>query len=155
MHFLNKIKYNYNVKLIEDHLLNNESQEVRKLILHHQQQNPPLFWDLMIWLDNNYTDDIKQRIFNKKIIWVFSFDSEDAKILNSFLEFYMQHTNNNYTLATYPQKLSENLESLNINFKNKTIEFSDFVNSSSLFQNLIISCEKKRIFNFKFCCCFF
>lgn len=144
MHFLNKIKYNYNVKLIEDHLSNNEFQQIHKLIQNHQQQNSPLFWDLMTWLDNNSTDDIQQRIFNKKIIWIFSFDSEDTKILNSFLEFYMQHTNNNYTLTSYPQKLSENFESLNINLKNKIIEFSDFVNSSSLFQNLIICCEKKE-----------
>ena len=81
----NKIKLNYNIKLIDDHFANKSYQEVNKL-LEDKVSNSDLFYSLTNYILQKYLiNNSHKGFFNKKFIWVVSYDLDDTIYINKFL----------------------------------------------------------------------
>ena len=63
---LNNIKFNYNIKLLDDYFKNNNYQEVKSL-LQKQKNNNFLHFKLFTYIKNNYLNKIEHRLFLKPI----------------------------------------------------------------------------------------
>ena len=91
---INKIKFNYNIKVIDDYLAKNYYDGALSII-SCCINNSELFYKLFLYLFNNYL--IKTNfvsLYKNKFIWVTSFDSEDKAYLNEFLKSYLNEISN-------------------------------------------------------------
>ena len=87
---LNNIKFNYNIKLIDDYFKNNNYEEV-KLLLQNQKSNYILYYKLFVYINNNYLNKTEHsNFFNNQFIWIISYDLDDTNIIVNFLNFYIK-----------------------------------------------------------------
>ena len=82
-----KIKLNYNIKLIDD-LINNENYKDVSNLIFNNRKDPSLFYGLIEHLHNKFfTKENVLNSFPHKFVWITSYDKEDARPLNDFLSF--------------------------------------------------------------------
>ena len=74
MKLLKKIKLNYNLKLLNDHIINNRYDEAYKFILDIKNKNK---LDLYLLLRNsqNIMANLPSEFYKKKIVWAISYDT--------------------------------------------------------------------------------
>ena len=156
MNFLNKINVNYNIKLIEDYLLNKDFTNILEKLTNLQKKNPRIFYEVLLNLDTQFTDLSNRDLFKKKFIWLFSFDDRDSIYIQNFLEYYC---NRNLTVdclfSEYSELISEVLLNLQINSIPKEIDFEYTIHNSSVLQNLVLFSKNKSFFFLEACAAFF
>jgi len=136
---LNNIKFNYNIKLLDDYFKNNNYQEI-KLLFQKHKNNTSLYSKLFNYINNNYLNKIEHsNFFENKFIWVISYDLIDANIINEFLNFYLNKQElKNFILGRYESILANSLSKVAKEEIKMEIDFQNTINYSDLYQNLIL-----------------
>lgn len=138
MKFLNNIKFNYHVKLLEDYLSNDNAKAYSALkdIFNNE---PSTFIKLFLFFENKYLQNQQfGNFYDSRLIWINSFDFQDTLFLNQFLNYYLSRTNNNFENINYSLILNKIINEKKINDFQDEIKFDHFVRYSNLFQNLIL-----------------
>lgn len=146
---LNKIKYNYNIKLIDDHL-NNENYEGVRNIIAKSASNESLYLDLLQYLEQKlYQNKILRKVHDKRIVWINSFDIADTKLVFNFLSFYFSNINlNSATFLNYNEQMQSFLKNPNLSHDGRRVSFEDMIIKSSLCQSdLLFKNEQFLILN--------
>ena len=135
MSVLTNIKYQYNLRILEDFISTNNYSEFFDH-LEKLKSNHSMYLKLLLNLGNSAILHNTNDIFKSKIIWLNSFMQEDTAYISDFLNFY----NRNIELTSgeichYEEKLISTLKNIS-NIEN--ITFSDFVDRSYIYQYLIL-----------------
>ena len=135
---LNKIKYNYNLKIIEDLFIQNKYEEI-ELSLKKFKSNP-YYTNLVNLISNKYLSSNKHTsFFRKKFIWIASFDQNEIEPINQFLNFYLaKNLKNSFHIGGYKELISNTLSNTKGNNFPNIIDFDSIVQNSFLFQNLAL-----------------
>lgn len=143
---LNNIKFNYNIKLLDDYFKNNNYQEI-KLLLQKQKNNKSLYFKLFTHINNNYLNKIEHgSFFENKFTWIISYDLNDTNIILDFLKFYInKHDQKNFIFDQYESLLAKSLSQIPEKTMNFEINFENTVNYSDFYQNLILLHNKNQI----------
>ena len=135
MSVLTNIKYQYNLRILEDFISANNYHEFFAH-LEKIKKNNKLYFQLLLNLGNQAILNNKIDIFKAKIIWLNSYLQEDISYISDFLNFYNKSIQTSFgDIYQYEEKLITILK------KNTDIEkltFSDFVERSYLYQYLIL-----------------
>ncbi len=136
---LNNIKFNYNIKLIDDYFKNNNYEEV-KLLLQNQKSNYILYYKLFVYINNNYLNKTEHsNFFNNQFIWIISYDLDDTNIIVNFLNFYIKkNVKKNFIFNQYESILAKSLSYIPEKNLSSEINFEKTVNYSDFYQNLIL-----------------
>ena len=147
MSLIKKIKSDYNNKLFDDYLLNKNYDLAYQLLIDLKNKNHE---DYFLFLSNNINKliDNPDIVPKKKIIWNLSYDLDDLSFIKNFFNIYLpKNSKNTFVEKDFSVGLSDYLTNNQINNKLKELVFNDFVNSSDLFQNLILlDCDKDYLF---------
>jgi hypothetical protein len=135
MNILNKIKYQYNLKKLQDLISSEEYtkffDEISKL-----SNNKSIFLQLLANLGVSALQKNNTNFFQNKIIWLNSFLKEDTAYVSKFMEYYMKELNQNIELTEYEKATVKELKKLE---NTKNLNFYDFLNYSYLYQYLILN----------------
>lgn len=136
---LNNIKFNYNIKLLDDYFKNNNYQEVKSL-LQKQKNNNALHFKLFTYIKNNYLNKIEHDgFFENKFIWIISYDLNDTNIILDFLNFYVnKHDQKNFIFNQYEALLAKSLSQIPEKTMSFEVNFENTLNYSDFYQNLIL-----------------
>ena len=111
---INRIRLNYNIKLLDDYFQQKDYENVVKLF--QSQEKSPIYYNLAQYAVNKYLTQQNYYDFApSKFVWISSFDLEDISYLKNFLEFYLPKTLNQSSLVDdYKSIFSSTFENLNI-----------------------------------------
>ena len=141
----NKIKFNYNIKVLDGLFLDKKYQDIWSLL--NGQKGNPYFINLLFYaIEKFLSKPENSQFYQRKFIWVSSFDSTDTDYIGEFLNFYLQKSSG-YSLTSkrYPSLLEENLKKMHVDLVPKNINFDLLVNNSNLYQHVILAMENKEI----------
>ncbi len=135
MSVLTNIKYQYNLRILEDFIsTNNYSGFFNHL--GSLKKDRKLYLKLLFNLGNSAILNNSSDIFKSKIIWLNSFMPEDTSYLSNFLNYYNEKTEVNVgDILKYEEKLIKILNDISTI---KNLNFSDFVDRSYVYQFLIL-----------------
>lgn len=133
--FINKIKLNYNIKLVDEAFKNFQYDKVKE-ILQNSSFNKNLYFQLLKYIVEKYFQNlIHQNFFQKKISWIVSFDKNDLDYFDKFFNYYFEsNKNNDFKILNYQDFLQSGIESLDQKKLDKKILFEDILNNSNLYQ---------------------
>ena len=87
-----------------------------------------------------------ENLFNKKIIWLNSFNKKDTKVLTSFLDFYLNSNfSSSFSILDYSDLISEISVDYDL-FTDQKLSFEEYVRNNLFFQFLISEREEDYIF---------
>lgn len=137
MAILANIKKNYHLNLLDDQIKSKNYQQILEHLQKIIQTGNPLVFELLEHvLSKTINNTEYEKLFKKKIVWVNSFDLEDLRYINSFLDYYFSKVNSNFGKV---QNYEAVLLNLSKNFsKNHHLGFEDFVHNSALYQFFIL-----------------
>lgn len=135
MSLINKIKYQYNLRILQDHLSANNYTDFFNLLEQIKSNNY-----VYIKFLNDFCVDViskcNEDLFKSKIIWLSSFINEDTTYINSFLNYYNKEVGNNVKeVSNYEEILISSLKKFTHIEK---LNFADFVDKSYIYQYLIL-----------------
>ena len=135
---LNKIKYNYNLKIIEDLFNENKYDEIEQNLKNFKSN--PYYANLVNSISNTYLSSNKHfSFFKKKFIWIASFDQNEIEPINKFLNFYLaKNLKSSFYLGEYKELISNTLSNTKGNEFQNIIDFESIVHNSFLLQNLAL-----------------
>ena len=138
--FINNIKFNYNVKILDDLFANQKYEDSILLLQSFSKKNRHLYIKLLNYTIQKYLRKNNHlNFFKQKFVWINSFDLDDTKYFNKFLNYYFSNLNNfSYLQGDYTYLLSSALEDLNIPDIPKVISFDEIVLNSYLFQMMLL-----------------
>ena len=90
MSFLTNIKYQYNLKILEDCISTNNYRDFF-INLEKSSNNKQLYKQLLFNLGISAINKIDENFFSSKLIWLNSFLDEDTEYLAKFINYY--HSN--------------------------------------------------------------
>ncbi len=147
MGLFKKIKLDYNIKLFDDYLLNKNYDLAYQFLIDLKKKDHK---DYYSFLSNNINKLIESPEVtpNKKIIWNISYDLDDLSFINNFFKIYLpKNSKNTFINEDYSVCLSNYFSNFQINNKLDELVFKDFVDSSDLFQNLLLfDCDEDYLF---------
>ena len=148
MNILNKFKINYNQKLFDDFLINNNQEEARLLLKEIKVKNKELFFHLLTHFIHKYkSHPIKENFFKNKLFLINSFELEDCNYLFNFFSFYFNQIKFSHESNNLANIISSDLEKLNLPYFPNTIEFHHFIQYSEFFfKSLLINDGDKNLF---------
>ena len=148
MNIFNKFKVNYNLKLLDDFVLNNNKDEIFSLLKETKNKNGELFFQLLNHFINNYKNhSIRENFFNNKVVLVNSFEIDDCNYLSNFFSFYFNNMNLKTDHDSLANAIAKDLEKLNLSHLSKKIDFQCFIEFSDFFFNsLLVNMEEKNVF---------
>ena len=90
MKIIQNIKFQYKVKLIEDLFENSKFSEINSTLSEITKKNPTDSFNLL----RNFTEKIlnitsEEKILNDNLVFINSFDKDDAEIITKFIDFYL------------------------------------------------------------------
>jgi len=138
MKLLKKIKLNYNLKLLNDLVINNKYDEANKLITDIKNKDK---LDLFLLLKNsqNLMANLPSDFYKRKIIWTVSYDSLELTYINQFLNYYLlKNLNFSFFIKNFATSLNDLFVNLGIDNQVNEIKFEDFLTYSNLYQNLLL-----------------
>ena len=78
MSFLNKIKLNYNIKLLDDHIANHNNAEIYNLLKNTKSSKSEFFFTLLNRLNHKYANSADgENLFPNKYTIISSFHYDD------------------------------------------------------------------------------
>ena len=148
MNIFNKFKVNYNLKLLDDFVLNNNKDEIFSLLKETKNKNAELFFQLLNHFINNYKNhSIRENFFNNKVVLINSFEIDDCNYLSNFFSFYFNNMNLKTDHDSLANAIAKDLEKLNLSHLPKKIDFQCFIEFSDFFFNsLLVNMEEKNVF---------
>ena len=155
MKLLKKIKLNYNLKLLNDFVTNNNYEEAYKLITDINNKDK---LDLFLLLRNsqNLMSNLPSEFYKKKIIWIISYDTLDLNYINQFLNYYFdKNLNFSFLVKNFASSLNDFFVNLGIDNQINEIKFNDFLTQSNLYQNLLLFDSDKDFLLLNTCNSFF
>lgn len=133
--FLNKIKDKYHHNLLSSFIEKGDLIEIRNIIKKNYIQNNKS--DLKIlndYLSKFLSEQKFEKLFNKNLIWVNSFEQGTCKYINKFLIDLFSHNKVSFTNPSkYVDELYELIKTRNI-YK---VDFQDLCNMSYVYQYLL------------------
>ncbi len=155
MKLLKKIKLEYNTKLFNDYISNQQFDLAYKFVLDLNDKDQADFFQFLKSCYDKF-NDMPHDFYKKKIIWLLSYDLLDLSFVNKFLNYYLsKHSKTSFEYQNYANTLSDHFAKYNLDYQNDTITFNDFVKYSSLFQNLLLFNCKKNFLFLESCASFF
>lgn len=145
MPILDKIKYHYNLNVMQDLISSNDYHEFFKQI-DKLKNNKNIYLKLLKSLGITALQKNVDEIFDKKIIWFNSFLKGDLDYLSKFINFYFDNTSNQGVHLQYENEIISVLTQYE---RTSKITFNDFLNFSYLYQYLILN-RNKETFKFLF-----
>lgn len=139
----NKIKLNYNIKLLDDLFLHKKYDQILEHL--YDQRNNTYFADLVHYLTNKHLSGNEHTsLFKKKLIWIVSYDLEDTLYVNKFVDFYFNKINyGSFAFFDYKKLLLNLLKGSTL--KNlKEINFELLIDNSKFYQNLILMSQDNQ-----------
>ena len=156
MNLIKKIKFNYIIKLIIDHIKNKNFEKASEEIIKLKSNDPLVYFSVLKFLDSHLNDVSNAKLHKKKIIWTISFDLDDQKYINNFLQFYITKE---YKGLFYANNFAKSLSHYFSSFKGhcvpEEIKFNETVQNGGLYQNLLLYNNKEDLFIFDTCAAFF
>ena len=140
MSFFNKIKVNYNLKLMDDYVLNKKQPELFALIKKSKIKDKEIFFHLLNYFINKYKEnEIQENFYKQKLLLINSFDHSDYSYLSQFLSFYFDNCKIDHLNSNFSDAVANDLSCLGLsNFPNQ-IDFDHMVQYSNFFfQSLLI-----------------
>ena len=140
MSFLNKIKLNYNVKLIDDYIEKEEFDNINNILKNFLIKDPFLFFGILKNLDSKNLYDVKFKNFynDKKFVWINSFDPSDTCLLSDFLKFYLERIGHSTQVGVFGEKLLDLMVEKKYPNFNNIINFENMVQNSNFYQTLLL-----------------
>jgi len=137
MAILAKIKKNYHLNLLDDQIKSQNYQQIEEHLQKITKAGSPLIFELMEHVLKKTMNESKfENLFKTKIVWVNSFDLEDVRYINSFLNYYFAKVNSNFDkVQNYEMVLLNYIKNFSTNHH---LGFEDFVRNSALYQFLIL-----------------
>ena len=147
MNFLKKIKSEYNTKLFNDYIINQNYDLAYKLVLDLKGKDQVDFFLFLKSIYNKFID-LPDAFYKKKIIWTLSYDLSDVSFVNKFLNYYLpKNSKTTFDARNYANTLSDYFIKNKIGKEDDKISFNDFLKFSSLYQNLLLfDCDKEFLF---------
>lgn len=142
MNFINNIKYQYNLKKLQDLISASDVNGFFQELIKHSD-NKKLFLQLLINIGVPTIKNSGVNFFDHKINWINSFLKEDTSYISKFIAFYLSETNQTVKINPYEEHLIEILKEYE---DIKKLTFNDFLQFSYLYQFLILL--KQNQFNF-------
>ena len=141
MSFLNKFKYHYHLKHI-DNLFEEKNYQGIFDYLYNIRSEEKLFYELSLKYISNSINSFNQDVLNKKIVWINTFFDNDSEYLRVFIQHYIQNFKNlKQDIKSYKYEIDQIVTS------EEDINFNTLVNQSYFFQWMILN---KHNVNFKF-----
>ena len=85
----NRIKLNYNTKLLDDGFHSKDYDEVKKIL--QANKSSPIYQNLVSYSIEKYLSQQSHfKFYESKFIWLNSYDQRDMTYIRSFLNFYFQ-----------------------------------------------------------------
>ena len=141
MSFLNKFKYHYHLKHI-DNLFEEKNYQGIFDYLYNIRSEEKLFYELSLKYISNSINSFNQDVLNKKIVWINTFFDNDSEYLRVFIQHYIQNFKNlKQDIKSYKYEIDQIITT------EEDINFNTLVNQSYFFQWMILN---KHNVNFKF-----
>lgn len=133
--FFNKIKFNYNTKLLDDLFVNKNYDDALETIIKNKK-NKELFKLLLNYLNNKYLLDFSHaQFYKKKLFWIVSYDQDENIFLNNFFKNYFEKLNKNkFFIVDYKNFINIGLNNLIYDSNEKNVSFEQIIQNSNLFQ---------------------
>ncbi len=133
--FLNKIKDKYHQNLLNSFIQNGDISEIRNILKKtYLLDNKSDLNNLNNYLIKFLSEQKFEKLFNKNLIWVNSFEEDSYKYINKFLVSILSHNNILFLEpAKYVDELYNFIKRRNIN----KVDFEDICNMSYLYQYFI------------------
>ena len=142
MSFLTNIKYQYNLKILEDCISASNYKDFF-INLEKISNDKQLYKQLLFNLGISAIKKIDENFFPSKLIWLNSFLDEDTEYLAKFINYYHVNIEKSIKISFYEEDILEVLKELQ---DIKEVNFNDFVNYSYLYQYLILRKNKSDKF---------
>lgn len=134
MSILSNIKYQYNLKVLQD-FISNQNYESFFNALKETQKDPKLQLRLLTASGIDAIKNHHKDIFSNKIIWINSYIAEDCTYTQKFLQYYLNDENHSMSISQYEMMIIDKLKKIsNI----QSLNFNDFLNFSFLYQYLLL-----------------
>ena len=156
MSFFNKIKFNYNIKLMDDFVLNKKQSELFALIKNSKTKDKEIFFHLLSRFINKYKNDEVQENFHKqRLILINSFDHNDYSYISKFLSFYFDNCQISHINRSLPDAIEKDLASLGLSQFPTQIDFDHMVQYSNFFFHSLLIDQENNLSLFKSSSAFF
>lgn len=141
----NKIKFNYNLKLIEDCFNDQKYSKVWELL--QENQKAPYYFDLVDITIHKYLNNSNHSSFySKKFFWISSYEMEDTQYISNFLNYYLSESAEFAFISNeYKDLVNNSFNNLNSSKLPLEIKFDLIVNNSNFYQNLILINQNKNL----------
>ena len=141
----NKIKFNYNIKVLDDLFANKKHQEIWNLLKN--QQDKPYFINLLVYILEKFLSNPENSgFYQKKFIWLSSFDISDTDYIGNFMNFYLEKSSGySFNSLSYTSLLEDNLKKIHPDLVPENINFDLLVNNSNIYQHVILTMENKDL----------
>ena len=148
MNIINKFKFNYSIKLLEDFVLNNNKSDALSLLIETKKKNKEVFYQLMTHFLLKYKNHpIRDNFFNNRIFLVNSFEIDDCNYLGNFFSFYFDNIKLIYGYDSLSNAIIKDIEYLQLSTIPQKINFQYFIEFSEfLFNSLLINEGEKNLF---------
>ena len=139
MSFLNKIKLNYNTKLLDDYIANKNNVEIYRLLKNLKNEKSDFFFALLNHVNHNYANSADgENLFPNKYTFISSFHYEDQKFVTNFLDFYLKKNQHLSMIDDFSDAVSNDLDNLKIPTLPNQITFEHMVEYSDFFLNSLL-----------------
>lgn len=155
MTLLKNFKLNFNIKLFNDYIKNENYDSASDLLNKFRDKKPEDLYDLLSNCQQSL-NTLPDNFYKKKLLWTVSYDLNDISYINNFLNFYFEKNSKfNFNFQNYANTLSKIFSNdLPNKFKNN-IEFNEIINNSNLFQNYILFSSNYEYLLLNSCSAFF
>ena len=139
MSFLNKIKLNYNIKLIDDYISNKNNVEIYNILKKLKNEKSEFFFTLLNHVNYKYANSADgENLFPNKYNFISSFHYQDQKFISNFLKFYFEKNQHSSKIDDFSDAVANDLENLNIHQLPNQITFDQMVDYSDFFLNSLL-----------------
>lgn len=148
MGFLNNIKKNYHIKVLEDNIKNHKYKEVHSLLNKLFENDPSSFYQILKNLNDLFLLKTEHSDFylDKKYIWINSFEEEDTIFFKKFINYYFSKIGLKYYIVDHFGSLFNQLRIKNsFNEINNLIDFGQFSQNSNFYQTALFYLSKSQL----------
>ena len=139
MSFLNKIKLNYNIKLIDEYIVNKNNVEIYKILKNTKSEKNDFYFTLLNHVNYKYANSSDgENLFPNKYTFLSSFHYEDQKFIKNFLKFYFEKNQHSSKIDDFSDAVANDLENLKIHQLPNQITFDQMVEYSDFFLNSLL-----------------
>lgn len=139
MSFLNKIKLNYNIKLLDDYITNKNNTEIYNILRNTKHAKSEFFFNLLNHVNHHYANSPDgESLFPNKYTLLSTFHYEDQKFVSNFLKFYFTKNNHLSKIDDFSDAVANDLDNLKIHALPDQITFDQMVEYSDFFLNSLL-----------------